>query len=270
VTRTPGDGGGVHHHEMRRNRPTDELDQALAGDGPLAEVLVDLAARAQATEPPAPGEELAAVFAGGRSARPGAVAAPAARPATRRRRLVTLAGIGVAVLAGTGVAGALPEPAQRPFDRVADAVGFDRHRPAPVAEVPEVAPVVDDEGVGPAPVPAPRAEPPTVVVEHWRPVPWPPTTPPAIAADEAEAAPTDPAAPPMGDPGRRGPTPADPAADVPAQPAPGASHGAPSDDPGPSPAPPAAPSAGDGSGQGGGDTVPPTTRTPSEADRRSP
>jgi hypothetical protein len=271
VTRTPRRPRGVHHHEMRRNHPTDELDQVLAGgDDPLASILSDLQLRAEATEAPAPGEALSAVLGGGLRGRAPLVAAPApaARRAPRRRRLVTVAGIGARVLTGTGVAGALPEPAQRPFDRVADAVGFD-WRPSlpadPVVVVPEPAPLVDQDPPGEG------AGMPTVALERWGSVPWPGTVPPpASAADDGTRVPGHLPPPAAG----HGDGPAPETAPPPV---------APADRPtAPTPAPPVAPaeehrpsapadqSTPETEPQARPDTSPSTTRTPPEAGRRSP
>jgi hypothetical protein len=216
---------------MGRNR-RDELDQVLAdGAEPLAGVLVAMRAAVDATDVPAPAPALASFFTSGRPEHLPTVdaAVPAPARTTRRRHVAAAAGIGLALFAGTGVAGALPEPAQGAFDRVADVVGVER-RPAPPAveqpEVPAAETAPDQQGtpVGPElpalPAPAPIDEPPadpvgpstsSPVVQDRRPetVPAPgqpaePAGPVAERRPDAVPAPTS-GQPPAGDPGARSP-----------------------------------------------------------------
>lgn len=119
----------------------DDLAQVLAGDDPLATALRALRQAVDATGAPAPGRELASLLAGGLGAidpQPAVTAAP--RPG-RRRRAIVATGAGLALLAGGGVAGALPDDAQDAFDRVAEVVGVDRRPSAPLPPQLERAPV---------------------------------------------------------------------------------------------------------------------------------
>ncbi|HUF33246.1 MAG TPA: hypothetical protein VMN58_08585 [Acidimicrobiales bacterium] len=191
---------------MRRR---DEIEALLEGTGDfaVAEALAPLRAAVDATEVPPAGGQLAAVFAEGVQGRtaPGTVpAVPAARPTrSRQRRRAVLGGaVGLALLTGTGGAGALPGPAQSVFDRASGAVGIDRaneersetETPAdeivPVDETPPA--TLPDDLPGVARIDTPPATPGAAPTAPPAPLEFGPPAPhPSDETDQGAEAPTD-------------------------------------------------------------------------------
>jgi hypothetical protein len=104
------------------------------------DLLVDLRDHLTPAAPPSPTPVLRAAFdAGFGDLAPLAAPAPQ-RPARRRRPLLAAGVAGVLVLGGTGVAGALPGPAQDAFDRTAGAFGIDLRSDSDRADLPPTGP----------------------------------------------------------------------------------------------------------------------------------
>jgi hypothetical protein len=104
------------------------------------DLLIDLRDHLTPAAPPTPTPVLRAAFdAGLGDLAPLAAPAPQ-RPARRRRPLVAAGVAGVLLLGGTGVAGALPGPAQSAFDRTAGAFGIELRADSDRADLPPTGP----------------------------------------------------------------------------------------------------------------------------------